>query len=290
MSALWHILIDPLRYSFMQQGLLAVVLVGMVCAIVGTFVALRGLTFLGDALAHAILPGVAVGYLVHGGARGPLFWWALAAAILTATGVGGLAHGMKLKEDAVIGIVFSGMFALGIALISTMRTYAVDLAHFLFGNVLAITPADLWLIALCGGGVALVVALLFKEFLVISFDPVLAATLRLPVGLLNQVLLILMAVCVVVSLQTVGVGLMMAMLVTPPSAAYMITRRLSRMMALAAFFGAFSGLAGLYLSYYFNMASGAAIVLVSTAIFLLAWLLSPRRSGLWRRGRGRREP
>lgn len=277
MNDLWNVVMEPLRYPFMQQGLLAVVMVGIVCAVVGAFVVLRGLTFLGDAIAHAMLPGVAVGYLVHGGARGPLFWWGLAAAVATSLGVGAVSKRARLKEDAVIGIIFSGMFALGVALISTMRSYAVDLAHFLFGNVLGVTTSDLWLIAGCGGLVIIIVAALFKEFMVLSFDPILAATLRLPVNLLNNTLLVLMAVCVVVSLQTVGVGLMMAMLVTPASTAYLLTRHLSRMVWLAAGLGASSGVAGLYLSYYFNMASGAAIVLVSTAIFLLTWAVSPRR-------------
>ena len=272
MTRLCDVLLDPLKLPFMQQGMLAAVLVAIICAVVGTFVVLRGMTFLGDALAHAVLPGAAVGYLVHGGARGPLFWWALGAAIFTSVGVGAVSRTARLKEDAAIGIIFSGMFALGIALISTMRSYAVDLTHMLFGNVLAVTTSDLWLIGIAGSIVIAVIAGLFKEFLVLSFDPVLAATLRLPVALLNNALLVLMAVCVVVSLQTVGVGLMMAMLVTPASTAYLLTRRIHLLIVLAAVLGAFAAVAGLYLSYYFNMASGAAIVLVSTALFLVVWI------------------
>ncbi len=276
MTAMSEVILAPLRYPFMQQGLFAAVMVSVVCAVVGTFVVLRGMTFLGDALAHAVLPGVAIGYVVHNGARGPIFWWALAAAIGTSLGVGAVSRTAKLKEDAAIGIIFSGMFALGVAIISTMRSYAVDLTHMLFGNVLGVTASDLWLIAGCGAVVVGIIAALFKEFLVLSFDPVLAATLRLPVTWLNRLLLVMMAVCVVVSLQTVGVGLMMAMLVTPAATAYLLTRRLHRMILLAAAIGAASAVMGFYLSYYYNMASGAAIVLVSTAIFLLVWLFSPR--------------
>ncbi len=277
MDVLLELLIGPLAYPFMIRGLLAVVMVGIVCAVVGTYVVLRGMAFFGDALAHAILPGIAVGYLISGGARGPLFWWGLLTAVLTALGIGAIGKGAQVKEDTAIGIIFAGMFALGIALISTVRSYAVDLAHFLFGDVLGVASADLVLIAIFGGLVLLTIAAFFKEFLVLSFDPILAATLRLPATLLHYLLLILIAVAIVVSLRTVGVALMVAMLVTPAATAYLLTRRLLPMMALAAFIGALSGVVGLYLSYYVSVASGAAIVLVCTALFLLTLLFSPGR-------------
>ncbi len=267
----------PLGYPFMVRGLMAVTMVGIVCAAVGTYVVLRGMAFLGDALAHAILPGVAVGYLVSGGARGPVFWWALATAVLTAIGIGAVGKAAKVKEDTAIGVIFAGMFALGIALISTVRSYAVDLAHFLFGDVLGVSSGDLWLTAVFGGLVLITIVVLYKEFLVLSFDPVLAATLRLPAALLNYLLLVLLAVATVVSLQTVGVTLVVAMLVTPAATASLLTRRLPAMMAVASLIGALSGIIGLYLSFYLSVASGAAIVLVCTGFFLLAVLASPRR-------------
>ena len=276
-----ELLLEPLQYAFMVRGLVAAVLVGIVCAVVGTYVVLRGMAFFGDALAHAILPGVAVGYLVGGGARGPLFWWALLAAVLSALGIGTVSRGARIKEDTAIGIIFAATFALGIALISTVRSYTVDLTHFLFGDVLGVRPADLWLTGLFGGLILLVVFAFYKEFLVISFDPILAATLRLPAKLLDYLLLVLMAVAIVVSLQTVGVALMVAMLVTPAATAYLLTRRLPVMMGLAAGIGALSGVVGLYLSYYVSVASGAAIVLVCTAFFLLAVLFAPGRGQLW---------
>jgi ABC-type Mn2+/Zn2+ transport system permease subunit len=283
MGLLVELVVEPLRYLFMVRGMLAVIIVGVVCATVGTYVVLRGMAFFGDALAHAVLPGVAVGYLVSGGSRSAVFWWGMATGVLTAIGIGAISKGTKIKEDTAIGIIFAGMFALGIALISTMRSYAVDLAHFLFGDVLGVSSGDLWLIGLIGGGILLTILALYKEFLILSFDPILAATLRLPSTLLHYLLLVLIALTVVVSLQTVGVALMVAMLVTPATTAYLLTRRLPTMMALAALIGAFSGVVGLYLSYYVSVASGAAIVLVCTAFFLLAVLFSPRKGVIWGR-------
>ncbi|MBC7093727.1 metal ABC transporter permease [Candidatus Bipolaricaulota bacterium] len=277
------VLLAPFAYPFMVRGLVAAVAVGAVCAVVGTYVVLRGMAFFGDALAHSILPGVAVGYLVHRGARGPLLAWALGTAVLTALGIGAVSKRGELKEDTAIGIVFAGMFALGIALISTVRGYAVDLTHFLFGNVLAVSPGDLWLTLGMGGAVILTVVAFYKEFLVISFDPTFAATLRLRTGAFRYLLLVLIALTVVISLKTVGVALVLAMLVTPAATAYLLARRLPRMMALAAAVGALSGVAGLYLSFYAGIASGAAIVLVATALFLIALVLAPRRGLLWRR-------
>src|ERR1044071_5942582 len=263
--------LQPLSYEFMQRGMIAAVLVGIVCAVVGTYVVLRGMSFFGDALAHTILPGIALGYLISGGAGESLFWWALGTAVVAALGIGALSKNSEIREDTAIGIIFAGMFALGVALISTVRSYAVDLSHFLFGDVLSVSTQSLWLILIFGLIVLLIVFALYKEFLTLSFDPILATTLRLPVGMLNNLLLGLIAVTVAVSLQTVGVALMVAMLVTPAATAYLLTRRLSRMMLLGSIFASLSGVIGLYLSYYLSIASGAAIVLTATVFFLLAF-------------------
>ncbi|MDZ4158401.1 MAG: metal ABC transporter permease [Anaerolineaceae bacterium] len=265
------LVLNPLQYAFMVRGFGAAVLVGVVCAVVGTFVVLRGMAFFGDALAHAILPGVAIGYLAGGGAREPLFWWALAMSLVTSLGIGAVSRSTKIKEDTAIGVIFAGMFALGIALISSARNYTVDLTHFLFGNVLGVSSSDFRFTAIFGGVIVVIVIALFKEFTVISFDPVLAATLRLPARLLDYLLFALIAVTIVVSLQTVGVALMVAMLVTPAATAFLLTNRLKKMMALAAAIAIVSGIVGLYLSYYMNIASGAAIVLTCTGFFVLAW-------------------
>ena len=271
-------LLEPLQYSFMLRALAASIIVGTLCAVMGTYVVLRGMAFLGDALAHAILPGIAIAYLLGGN----LLLGALAAALVIAVGIGFFSRQGVVKEDTAIGILFAAALSLGIALISSIRTYAVDLSHILFGNVLGVSAADLWMTAGLGLLILATVFVLFKPFLVISFDPVLAATMRLPANLLRMLMLILLALTVVVSLQTVGVGLAAAMLVTPAATAYLLTRRLVPMMLTSALLGALSSVIGLYASYYINVVSGAAIVLTATLFFLLAFLFGPRQR-IWMR-------
>lgn len=272
-----ELILAPLRYGFMQRGLIAAIIVGVLCAIVGCYVVLRSMAFLGDALAHSILPGVAVAYLAHVN----LMFGALIAAIAVAIGIGQISRDGVVKEDTAIGILFAAALALGIALISSIRSYAVDLTHVLFGNVLGVTTGDIALT----GGLALVVLcailVLYKQFLVISFDPVLAATLRMPVVLLRNLMLVLISITIVVSLQTVGVGLVTAMLITPAATAQLITRRLPTMMLVSAVIGLLSSAIGLYLSYYINIASGAAIVLMCTLFFIIVYatlLIKNKRS------------
>ena len=267
----------PLAYEFMQRGLMASTMVGILCAVVGCYVVLRSMAFLGDAMAHAILPGVAIAYLLQGN----LMLGALVAALVVALGIGFFTRQGTIKEDTAIGILFTAALSFGVALISTIKTYAVDLTHILFGNVLGVSETDVWLTAGLGLAVLATIVLLFKEFLVISFDPVLAATIRLPANRLRHLMLILIAVTIVVSMQTVGVGLVAAMLVTPGATAYLLTRRLPTMMVIAAMIGAFSSIAGLYSSFYINVASGAAVVLIATMIFLLVFLFAPTRGIAW---------
>jgi ABC-type Mn2+/Zn2+ transport system permease subunit len=275
-------LAEPLQYAFMVRGLLAALIVGIVCPVLGPYVVLRGMAFFGDALAHIILPGVVVAYLLGW----PLGVGALITGVLAALGIGALAQRKEIKEDTAMGVIFAGAFALGIALLSTQRAYAVDLSHILFGNLLGVSAGDLWLM----GGLALLVfglvVAFYKEFLVLSFDPVLAVTLRLPVTFLKNLLLVLTAVVIVASLQAVGVTLVLAMLVTPAASAYLLTRRLPTMMMLGSGLGAAGALVGLYLSYYANLASGPAIVLTETLVFLLVLLFGPQRGLVWRRTGG----
>ncbi len=268
----------PLAYQFMQRGLIAALMVGVLCAIIGCYVVLRSMAFLGDALAHAILPGVAIAYLLQGN----LILGALVAAVVVAIGISYFTRSGTIKEDTAIGILFSAALALGVALISSIRSYAVDLSHILFGNVLGVSPQDLWMTAILGFLVLLTVVIFYRSFLVVSFDPVLATTLGMRTSFLRTLILVLLSLTVVVSMQTVGVGLVAAMLVTPGATAYLLARRLPTMMAIAALIGAISAVAGLYLSFYLNIASGAAVVLVATAIFLVVFLISPRR-GLFSR-------
>jgi len=273
----------PISYGFMQRGLAAAVIVGALCALIGCYVVLRSMAFMGDAMAHAILPGIAIAYLLGGN----LLLGALIAAIAVALGIGFFSQGGAIKEDTAIGILFSAALSLGVALISSIRTYAVDLSHILFGNVLGVSPANLVLIGSLAAAVVLTVVIFYRPFLVVPFDPVLAKTLRMPTGLLRNLMLILLSVTIVISLQTVGIGLVAAMLVTPAAAAYMLTRRLPVMMALSISIGVLSGIIGLYLSYYLNIASGASIVLVATLFFLLAFFFSPR-GRIWHLAHSRR--
>lgn len=271
-------LLDPLNYSFIVRALFAAVMVGIVCAVLGTYVVLRGMAFLGDALAHTILPGVVVAFLLGW----PLAVGALIMGVITAIGIGALSGQGAVKEDTAIGIIFAASFALGVAMLSSIGNYSVDLAHFLFGNLLGVSSTDLWLILGLGTLVLALIGLFYKELLVISFDPTLAQTLRLPTSFLRYLLLILISVTVVVALQVVGIALILAVLVTPAAAASLLTRRLPAMMAVSAVIGAVSGVAGLYASYYLNIASGPAVVLVATAIFALGFMFAPRRGLLWR--------
>jgi len=274
-------LTEPFQYPFMLRALWASLIVGVVCPILGTYVVLRGMAFLGDALAHIILPGVVLAFLLGL----PLALGALAVGVLAALAINAISARAELREDAAIGVVFAGAFALGVALLSLQRSYAVDLTHILFGDLLGVSSADLVLMGALGAFVLLVVVAFYKEFLVLSFDPLLATTLRLPVSFLKNLLLVLLAVVIVMSLQVVGVALVLAMLVTPASAAYLWSRRLPPMMAIAAGFGSISALVGLLLSYHLNLASGPAIVLVETGLFGLAFLVSPRRRSRLRMAR-----
>lgn len=271
----------PLAFGFMQRGMLASILVGIVCAVIGCYVVLRSMAFIGDAMAHSILPGVAVSYLL----KGNLLVGALVAAVAVALGISVFSRRGMIKEDSAIGILFAAALSLGVLLISSMRTYALDLSHILFGDVLGVGPQDLVITAVLALVVLAAIILLYKELLVVSFDPVLARTLRLPAERLRIILLVLLALTVVVSLQSVGVGLVSAMLITPGATAFLLTKRLPRMMILSAVLGALSSIIGLYASYYLNVVSGAAIVLTATIFFLLAFLFAPERGVVWRGAR-----
>ena len=283
MSEIIGLLLEPFTYPFMLRALGAALIVGIVCPVLGTYVVLRGMAFFGDALAHIILPGVVIAFLLGW----PIGLGALIVGVLAALLIGFISKRWEIREDAAIGVVFAGAFALGIALLSLQRSYAVDLTHILFGNLLGVSIADLWLAGILGGVVLLTIFAFYKEFLVLSFDPILATTLRLPVTFLQNLLLVLLAIVIVISIQAVGVALVLAMLVTPASAAYLLTHRLPTMMALAAIIGSTCALIGLYLSYFLNLPSGPAIVLVETAVFVIVFLMRPLRGFLSSKFSGR---
>jgi ABC-type Mn2+/Zn2+ transport system permease subunit len=271
-------LTEPFSFAFMQRALIASIIVGVVCAVIGCYIVLRSMAFLGDALAHAILPGVAVAYLV--GVN--LLAGALVAGVLVAIGISFVSRAGTIKEDTAIGIFFAAALALGVVLISTMGTYAVDLTHVLFGNVLGVTTADLVITAGLAVVVLALVLLLYKRLLVVSFDPILGRTLGLNIHWLRTGLFLMLAATIVVALRTVGVALVAAMLVTPPAAAFLLTRRLPVMMVVSAIIGAVSSILGLYASYYLDISTGGAVVLIATAIFVLAFLFAPRDGIAWR--------
>jgi len=275
---LLQVLTEPLSYPFMVRALSAAIMVGILCPIVGSYMVLKGLSFFGDALAHAILPGVVLTFLLGW----PMAIGALVSALVAAFLIGVISHRSALQEDTAIGIVFAGAFALGVAMLSTVNNYAVDLTHILFGDVLGVSQVDLWVILALGVVVLGVIVIFYKEFLVLTFDPVLALVLRLPATALRYLLLGLIALTVVTSLQTVGIALVLAMLVTPAATARIITRRLPAMMAVAAALGVISNVAGLYISYYLNIASGPTMVLVATVFFGLVFLFAPGRGMIWR--------
>lgn len=264
---------EPLAYNFIQRGLLALILVGGVSAVIGCFVVVRELSFFGDALAHTVLPGVALSYTISGGIVGAnLFIGGLGAGIVSALLIAFLTRKERLKEDTAVGLVFVTMFALGVSIISTQGNYSLDLTHILFGSINGISQSDLQTMAVMGALVVLIVVVFYKQFLIISFDLTLAHTLKLPVEFLRILLLILIAVTIVTSLQAVGIALMLALLIAPPATARLLVHRLHYMIFLAAGIGIVSGIAGFYLSYYFDIPSGASIVLTMSSIFAVVFI------------------
>lgn len=276
-------MLEPLQFSFMQQGLVGAVLVGVVCAVMGSFLLVKRWALLGDAISHAVLPGVAIAFLLGL----PLVIGALATGLLTALGIGFVERHTRLKQDAAMGLLFVSAFALGLAIISRIRS-PVDLFHVLFGNVLAASREDLLLTAASGALVLAAIAFLYKELLLWAFDPVMAESVGLPVRLLHYVMLLLTSLTIVASLQAVGIVLVIAMLIAPPGAAVLLTDRFHRLVFLAAGIGVLAAVGGLYLSYFLDIASGATMVLVSTLFFAAAFLFAPRRGLVPRMIRRRR--
>ena len=268
----------PLSYEFMQRAFLAALLIGVVAGVIGCFIVIRGMAFLTDALSHAVLPGVAIAFVLNW----PLPLGAFAMGAISALIIGFLTRGREIKEDTAIGIVFTSMFALGIAIISAQQRGSPELAHILVGNILAVDAGQIVLIAISGVVILGLVVALYKEFVLTNFDPGLAQTLRLPSEALRYLLLLMITLTIVIALQVIGVVLIAAMLITPAAAAYLLTKRLSAMMVIAALIGAIGGIVGVWLSWHLNTAASAMIVLTYSSIFLLAFLFAPGR-GLLRR-------
>jgi manganese/iron transport system permease protein len=271
------LLLTPLGYDFFVRALIASALVGVACAIVGSFVVLKGMSFIGDAVSHAAFPGIVIAYLVGA----PIILGGAIAAIGTALGIGAITRRSGLRSDAIIGVLFAGMFALGVAIFSSIPNYVGDLFHFLFGDVLGISVGDLLALTLLVFGLLLVLRLLWKELLFSTFDPLGAGAAGLPVRRLDDLLLILIAVTIVISLQAVGIVLVVAMITTPAATAQLLVKRFTAMIQVAALIGVSAAVVGLYVSYSLDIASGAAIVILETLIFLLALAFTLIRSRIY---------
>jgi manganese/iron transport system permease protein len=265
-------LADPMAYGFMQRGLVAALLVGVVCAVMGTFVVLKGLAFIGDAVSHAAFPGLVIAYIIGA----PLYIGGAVAAVATALAIGLVTRRSRLRFDTSVGVLFAGTFAFGVMLFSTIKGYVTDLLGYLLGNVLGIGLGDLIQVAILGAIVLAIVLAIRKELLFATFDPLGAAASGLPVAGLEYLLLALLGVTIVVSIQAVGIIMVVAMLVTPAATAQLLVIRFGRMMAVGVALAAVSAVLGLYLSFYLNLASGASIVLVETVLFVIALVAGPK--------------
>lgn len=266
-------LFAPFQYEYMQRAFIAALVVGTLCSTIGTYVVLRKLAFIGDGIAHASFAGIVVAYL-----RGLDYYvGALVVAVVTALGIGFVNRRGKVSLDTAIGVLFTGAFALGVFLMSRVPHYNVDLQSFLFGNILGVSRLDLWIILGLSLIVTISLALLYRALLYTTFDPVVAQASGIHAGFVDYALLVLLALTIIISLESVGIVLVAALLVTPAATAFQLTRRFPSMLALSAGIGAFCAVAGLYASYYLQAASGATIVLLATVLFFAALAIGSRR-------------
>ncbi|MGF1676615.1 MAG: metal ABC transporter permease [Rivularia sp. (in: cyanobacteria)] len=274
---MFEALIEPLQYGFMQRSLIVAVLVGFLCAVVGSYLMVQRLALLGDAISHSVLPGLAIAFILGMN----IFVGAFIAGVISTMVITWIKTRSPIKEDAAMGIVFSAFFALGITLITIVqKDNKIDLNHFLFGNVLGVTVSDMRDIAVITAVVLIVVFLLYKELLFYTFDPLGAQAAGLPVNRLNFGLMVIISLTIVASLKAVGVILVLSLLITPGATAYLLVKRLHQVMILGAIIGVISSISGMYLSYFYNLPSGPAIVLVVSGLFVLSLLFSPTH-GIW---------
>ena len=264
-------LTDPLGLELFRRALIEVLVMGATCGAIGAYVVLRRLAFIGDALSHAVFPGVVLAYV----AGLPIFAGAMTAGAITSVAIALVSRGQRIREDTAIGIFFAGAFALGIVLISTQSGYQRDLSAFLVGDLLAVGWGDIAVSAITGAGVIGLLVALRKELLLVSFDRTYAQALGYPVFALELLLLLLLTATIVVSLSAVGIILVLAMLVTPAATARLLVDRFTPMMVLGAALGAAYGVLGWYVSYHLGWSPGGSIVLVATLLFIVAFVASP---------------
>ncbi|MFH1116049.1 MAG: iron chelate uptake ABC transporter family permease subunit [Pseudomonadota bacterium] len=280
---LFHAFADPLGQTFFQKALFGGSVAAIVCSVVGCLVILRRMAFLGDALSHAMIAGVAGGYLfmkllfaVEAHAPSMLVG-SLIAAVVTVAAIGFVARVSRVKDDTAIGIMYTGVFAAGVVLVSIFRNYIhIDLMHFIMGDVLGVTDADLWVAAIAAAIVLSIIVLFFRQFQLTSFDPIMAASIGMPVVLIDYVLTTCVSLVVVSAVSMVGVILVVGLLITPAATAYLLCDRLDRMMVLAALFGVSCVTGGLYLCMWLDSSGGGAIMLFCTFQFLVVLLAAPR--------------
>ncbi|GFZ84163.1 membrane protein [Nesterenkonia alkaliphila] len=279
------LLLTPLQYPFMQNALAVAVISAAVCGMLSAWLVLMGWSLMGEAVAHSILPGVVLAFILGIPLGVGAFVFGLAAVAL----IGALGQTTRLKRDTTIGVVFTSLFALGLVLMSTVTTQT-HLQHILFGNVLGTSRADLYQVAALAAVTAAVLLVKRRDFTLVAFDRIYARAIGLPVGVLTGVLLVLLALTTVTALQTLGVILVVAVLVIPGATAFLLVRSFGAMLAVSSAVGAVSAVAGVYASYWWDLSTGGSIVLAASAQFILAYLLSPKRgllSQLWRRIRPR---
>ena len=264
-------LLEPLSHGFMVRALCVSALVGGVCGLLSCYMTLKGWALMGDAVSHAVLPGVVVAYAL----ALPFSLGAFVFGVGSVALIGFVKQKSRVKEDTVIGLVFTGFFALGLVLVSRTRSN-IDLTHILFGNVLGISVADIQQTLLISGIVVLILVLLRRDLMLFCFDPTHARSIGINTGLLHYLLLSVLSLAAVAGLQTVGIILVVAMLITPGATAYLLTDRFDRMTWLAIFSSVLSSLLGVYISYWSDSSTAGCIVLVQTGLFLIAFLFAPR--------------
>jgi manganese/iron transport system permease protein len=272
MTALVDWFVVPLSYPFMQRAMIVAILVGAVCAVLSCYLVLKGWSLMGDAISHAVLPGIVIAYVIGL----PLAVGAFAAGLSCALLTGYLKASSRVKEDTVMGVVFSGMFGFGLVIFTKVETDQ-HLLHILFGNMLGVTVQDLIETAVIAGLTLAVVLVRRRDFLLYCFDPNHARAVGLPVQALHYGLLILLSLTIVASLKAVGIILVIAMLVAPGAIAYLLTDRFERMLLIAAAVAVGSSAFGTLLSFHIDGATGACIVLVQAAMFVLAFVFAPKR-------------
>ena len=275
------VLTDPAGSESIRTAAVAAGIVGVMCGVVGCYVVLRGMAIMAEGLAHGVMPGVGIAFALTAGAAGEsasdaaLTAGALAAALVTAVGTSFVLSRSRLREDTAAAVVFVFMLALGVAIVSSIDDYGEHLEEFLFGDVLAVGWGEIALTAAVTAAVLGVVAVLYRPFLMLSFDRKRAAALGMPVDRLQLLMLAILAIAVVVGFRVVGVLLVLGLLIAPAAAAALVTKRLPAMMAVSAAIAALSGPLGLIASWHLDVAAGPAIVIVAVAVFGAALALRP---------------